>query len=411
MQIVREKYLARIRPFIDTPFIKVLTGIRRSGKSAILELLREELLRSGVPEGEVVYINLEMSDPGDLQAQKLSRAIKNRIKDGGKIYLLLDEAQLVPGWEQAVNSLFAGKQADIFITGSNSTLLSSELSSLLSGRYVQFVTRPLSFAEYLEFAEAIAGRTLDRRSSIREYLRRGGFPGIHYLKGMENPDDSLSLIDKTVSDIFSSIVLKDVAQSNKLRNMDLLERVIKFLLDNTGSMVSARSISAYFKNQKRKVSVDTILEYISALEGAYAIEKARRYDIRGKKLLNVQEKYYSADVSFIHALLGYDDRRIPGIMENVIYNELRRREYDVFVGQYDGREIDFVAVRGGEKIYVQAVYLINGDADIIDREFGNLLRIGDQFPKYVVSLDERWTSSVEGVRHVYLPDFLLMEGY
>ncbi|MDR1352650.1 MAG: ATP-binding protein, partial [Treponema sp.] len=390
---------------------KVLTGIRRSGKSVILELLREELLQSGIPEGEIVYINLEMSDPGDLQAQKLFRTIKNRIKDGGKIYLLLDEAQLVPGWEQVVNSLFAGKQADIFITGSNSTLLSSELSSLLSGRYVQFITRPLSFAEYLEFAETIAGRTLDRRSSIREYLRRGGFPGIHYLKDMENPDDSLSLIDKTVSDIFSSIVLKDVAQRNKLRNMDLLERVVKFLLDNTGSMVSARSISAYFKNQKRKVSVDTILEYISALEGAYAIEKTRRYDIRGKKLLNVQEKYYSADVSFIHALLGYDDRRIPGVMENVIYNELRRREYDVFIGQYDGREIDFVAVRGGEKIYVQAVYLINGDADIIDREFGNLLRIGDQFPKYVVSLDERWTSSVEGVRHVYLPDFLLMEGY
>jgi predicted AAA+ superfamily ATPase len=411
MQLIRERYLARIRPFIDTPFIKVLTGIRRSGKSTILELLREELLRSGVPEEKVVYINLEMSEPGDLQAQKFSRTIKDRIKDGEKIYLLLDEVQLVSGWEQVVNSLFAGKQADIFITGSNSTLLSSELSSLLSGRYVQFVTRPLSFAEYLEFAEAIAGRTLDRRSSIWEYLRRGGFPGIHYLKDMDNPDDSLSLIDKTVSDIFSSIVLKDVAQRNKLRNMDLLERVIKFLLDNTGSMVSARGISAYFKNQKRNVSVDTILEYVSALEAAYTVEKARRYDIRGKKLLNVQEKYYSADVSFIHALLGYDDRRISGVMENVIYNELRRREYEVFVGQYDDREIDFIAVRGGEKIYVQAVYRINGDANIIDREFGNLLRIGDQFPKYVVSLDERWTSSIEGVRHVYLPDFLLMEGY
>jgi predicted AAA+ superfamily ATPase len=183
------------------------------------------------------------------------------------------------------------------------------------------------------------------------------------------------------------------------------------LLDNTGSMVSARSISAYFKNQKRKVSVDTILEYIFALEGSYAIEKVRRYDVRGKKLLNVQEKYYSADVSFIHALLGYDDRRIPGVMENVIYNELRRRDYEVFTGQYNGREIDFVATRGGERIYVQAVYRINGDADVIDREFGNLLRIGDQFPKYVVSLDERWTGSVEGVRHVYLPDFLLMERY
>jgi predicted AAA+ superfamily ATPase len=413
MRIARNSYLAQIRPFIDTPFIKVLTGIRRSGKSTILELLREELIQSGVPEEKAVYINLEMAYPGEIRAENLLREIRGRVRGGGRIYLLLDEVQLVPGWERMVNALFAGKQADIFITGSNSTLLSSELSSLLSGRYVQFLIRPLSFAEYLEFAEVIAGRTLDRRSSVWEYLRRGGFPGIHYLRDMGNSGDSLSLslIDKTVADIFSSIALKDVAQRNKLRNMDLLDRVVKFLLDNTGSMVSARSISAYFRNQSRKVSVDTILGYVSALEGAYTIEKARRYDIRGKKLLNAQEKYYAADVSFIHAMLGYDDRRIPGVMENVIYNELRRRQYEVFVGQHDGREIDFVAVRSGEKLYVQAVYLINGDTNIIDREFGNLLRIRDQHPKYVVSLDERRTSSVEGVRHVYLPDFLLMEGY
>jgi predicted AAA+ superfamily ATPase len=406
MAVIRESYLAQIRPFIDTPFIKVLTGIRRSGKSTMLELLRDELIASGIPEKAVFYINLELTGPEELNAQKLLEDVKGRISESGRVYLLLDEVQLIPEWERAVNSLFAGKQTDVFITGSNSTLLSSELSTLLSGRYVRFEIRPLSFAEYLDFAQAIGKRILDKRSSIWEYLRRGGFPGIHYFK---EADDSLT--DKTVSDIFSSVVLKDVVQRNKLRNIDLLERVIKFLLDNTGSMISARGISAYFKNQKRKASVDSILEYIAALEAAYVVEKTQRYDIRGKKLLNVQEKYYAADVSFIHALLGFDDRRLPGFMENIIHNELRRRGYEVFVGQYDNREIDFVAAKDAEKIYVQAVYRINNDAAVIEREFGNLLRIPDQYPKYVVSLDENWSSSVEGVRHVYLPDFLLMEGY
>jgi predicted AAA+ superfamily ATPase len=406
MMIIRENHLAQIRPFINAPFIKTLTGIRRCGKSTLLEQLRAELIKSGIPEQAVFYLNMETADPEKWEVQKLLGDVRKRIRENGKVYLLLDEVQMIPGWERAVNSLFAGKGADIFITGSNSTLLSSELSTLLSGRYVQFEIRPLSFSEYLEFARTIGGRTLEPRSAIWEYVRRGGFPGIHYLK---DADDSL--VDKTVSDIFASVVLKDVVLRNKLRNTDTLERVIKFLLDNTGGMISARSISAYFKNQKRKASVDSILEYIAALERACFVEKARRYDIRGKKLLNVQEKYYAADVSFIHALLGFDNRRIPGLMENIIHGELRRRGYAVFTGHDDSREIDFVALRGDEKIYVQAVYLINNDRTVIEREFGNLLRIGDQFPKYVVSLDENWTTSIEGVRHVYLPDFLRMEGY
>jgi predicted AAA+ superfamily ATPase len=406
MSIIRESYLSQIRDFIGTPFIKVLCGIRRCGKSTILELLKEELVRSGASEEDIIYINLELYETEDLIPSRLSGEIKSRMKGREKVFVLLDEVQLLDGWERVVNALFAGKKADIFITGSNSGLLSSELATLLSGRYVQFHIRPLSFAEYLAFRKILGGRNIEGTDAMWEYLRLGGFPGIHYLKEMNG-----TLVYKTVSDIFSAVVLKDVLQRNKLRNADLLERIIKFLLDNTGNMISANSMSVFFKNQKRKISVDTILEYIAALEGACVIEKVRRWDIRGKKLLNVREKYYSADVSFIHALLGYDDRRLPGVLENIVYSELRRRGYDVFVGQYDDREIDFVAVREGGRIYVQVTYLINNDPLIIEREFGNLLKIKDQYPKYVVSLDEHRSSSVEGVRHVYLPEFLLMEDY
>jgi predicted AAA+ superfamily ATPase len=216
-----------------------------------------------------------------------------------------------------------------------------------------------------------------------------------------------ALIYKAVSDIFSTVVLRDVMQRNTIRNTDMLERIIRFVFDNTGSLFSARSISDCFKNQGRKLSVDTVLEYIAALESAYIIEKVRRYDIKGKKLLNVKEKYYSADVSFIHALLGYNDSRISGVLENIVYLELKRRGYEVFTGQFDDREIDFVCTKQGEKIYVQVAYIIGDDEKVIKREFGNLLKIEDQFPKYVISFDKNRTSGMEGVRHIYLPDFLL----
>jgi predicted AAA+ superfamily ATPase len=312
---------------------------------------------------------------------------------------------MLPGWERVVNAFFASKKAEIFITGSNSQMLSSELASLLSGRYIQFVIRPLSFAEYLDFTRGIRNiPTDDPASFIQEYISFGGFPAIHYLKEMDS-----TLIYKAVSDIFSTVVLRDVMQRNTIRNTDMLERIIRFVFDNTGSLFSARSISDYFKSQGRKLSVDTVLEYIASLESAYIIEKVRRYDIKGKKLLNVKEKYYSADVSFIHALLGYNDSRISGVLENIVYLELKRRGYEVFTGQFDDREIDFVCTKQAEKIYVQVTYTM-GDAKVIKREFGNLLKIEDQFPKYVISFDKNRTSGMEGVRHIYLPDFLLGSG-
>ncbi|MDR1177594.1 MAG: ATP-binding protein [Spirochaetaceae bacterium] len=403
MAIIRQSYLDQIRPFIGAPFIKTLTGIRRCGKSTILELLETELTRMGVQAERIIYINLETWAPGELSSEKLFETIQSRKAKEGLSYILLDEVQLIEGWERVVNALFAGKQADITLSGSNSKLLSSELATLLSGRYVQFTIRTLSFAEYGDFARQIGGRNPETKAALREYLRWGGFPGIHYLKEMQS-----SLVYKTVSDIFSSVVLRDVMQRNRLRNADMLERIIRFLFDNTGNMVSAASIAAYFKNQKRKVSVDTVLEYINALEGACVLEKVSRFDIKGKKLLEAREKYYCADISLVNALLGYDDRRLPGLLENLVYLELKRRLYDVYVGILENSEIDFIAVKGNEKAYFQVCYKISRDS--IEREFGNLLKIKDQYPKYVVSLDEDWTSNVDGVRHVYLADFLLGSG-
>ncbi|WP_041611145.1 ATP-binding protein [Treponema primitia] len=406
MKIERESYLSQIRPFINTPFIKVLTGIRRCGKSTILELLKDELIASGINEKAVVHINLELYSIEDiLIPEKLVKEITERLEISPKIYLLLDEVQLLSGWERVINSFFAAKNADIFITGSNSTLLSSELATLLSGRYVQFTIRPLSFAEYLTFIRDIRNSSIsDPTAHIWDYIKLGGFPTIHYFKEMNS-----ALIYKAVSDIYSTVVLKDVMQRNGLRNTDMLERVVRFVFDNVGKLFSARSISGYFTSHGRKLSVDTILDYITALERAYIIEKVHRYDIKGKKLLNLQEKYFVSDVSFIHALLGYDDNRIAGIMENIVYNELRRKGWEVFTGQLNDKEIDFVCTKQNEKMYIQVTYIINNDLKIIEREFGNLLKIKDQFPKYVVSLDKNRTSSVEGVQHIYLPDFLLME--
>ncbi|MDR1212348.1 MAG: ATP-binding protein [Spirochaetaceae bacterium] len=403
MAIIRQSYLDQIRPFIGAPFIKILTGIRRCGKSTVLELLETELARMGVRAEKIIYINLETWAPGELSSKKLFEAIQSRQAKEGLSYILLDEVQLIEGWERVVNALFAGKRADITLSGSNSKLLSSELATLLSGRYVQFTIRTLSFAEYGDFARQIGGRNPETKAALREYLQWGGFPGIHYLKEMQS-----SLVYKTVSDIFSSVVLRDVMRRNRLRNADMLERIIHFLFDNTGNMVSAASIAAYFKNQKRKVSVDTVLEYINALEGACVLEKVSRFDIKGKRLLEAREKYYCADISLVNALLGYDDRRLPGLLENLVYLELKRRLYDVYVGILANSEIDFIAVKGNEKAYFQVCYKISRES--IEREFGNLLKIKDQYPKYVVSLDEDWTSNVDGVRHIYLSDFLLGNG-
>jgi len=400
----RELYLNQIRPFIGKPFIKVITGLRRSGKSGILRLL-SEYFAGRVDSRHVIYLDLEnFEDP--LDASGLHDRVKAALQDDASYYLLLDEVQVIRGWERVVNSLFArwingaGRPVDIYVTGSNSHLLSSELATLLAGRYVEITVRPLSFNEYLDFNTARGLDVPPSAQAVWDYIERGGFPALHAM------DMEQGTTRRAVQDIYASILLRDTIQRYKIRNIDLLERLVRFIFDNTGNLFSAKSITDYMRNQRRKVDEETIYNYIKALESAFLIKKVHRYDIRGKELLNFREKYYPGDISLTYAALGFDMKRISGIIETLIFTELERRGFSVYVGKLDEGEVDFVGVRNGEKVYVQAAYLLGDNPETLRREFSPLQAIRDNFPKYVVSLDERWSDSVEGIRRLHLADFL-----
>ncbi|WP_026043561.1 ATP-binding protein [Treponema primitia] len=399
--IRRELYLEQLQGLIGKPFIKVLTGIRRSGKSSILALLKEELSISVGP-GHIIYFNLEVIEgDGFPNAEALHTAIIDRIKDDKTYYIFLDEIQNLSGWERVVNSLFASKPVDIYITGSNSRLLSSELATLLAGRYVEIPIRTLSFREYLQFKAQFGDGEKDPPKAVWDYIKLGGFPALH----IAEYDDAS--VESIIKDIYASVLLRDTIQRHHIRNIDLLERIIRFLLDNTGNLFSARTITAYMKHENRKADVETVYNYIHALESAFIIKKAPVYDIRGRGHLAFREKYYPGDISLIYAALDHNFNRISGILESIIFTELERRGYDVYVGKLDNREIDFIGIRGAEKIYVQAVYLLGDNKETIDREFGAFKGIQDNYPKYVVSLDERWSDNIAGIRRLHLADFLL----
>ncbi|MDR3285042.1 MAG: ATP-binding protein, partial [Treponema sp.] len=387
------------------PFIKIITGLRRSGKSTILRLLKEEL-SVRADEEHIVYLNLEDFEfTAGFDAAQLNALVMERITDKKTHYILLDEIQIVPGWERVVNSLFASKPVDIYITGSNSRLLSSELATLLAGRYVEILVRTLSFAEYLDFKKETTGEAPKNiHGAVWEYIERGGFPAVH----IANIDRETAR--RVVKDIYASVLLRDTIQRYKIRNIDFLERLLRFLFDNTGNLFSAKSITDYIKNLKHTIDVETIYNYINALESAFIIKKAPRYDIKGKEFLNFREKYYPGDISLTYAALGFDLKRISGILETIIFTELERRGFSVYVGKLNEQEVDFVGLRGTEKIYVQAAYLLGDNRETIEREFGPLKRIDDNFPKYVVTLDERWSDSIDGIRWLHLADFLLGDG-
>lgn len=400
--IERELYMNQILPFMDRPFIKVIAGIRRCGKSVVLQLIREELLRKGVRKEQIVYMNFESFEWMDItNAKSLYNHIKEvRKRADGKIYILLDEIQEVEGWEKAVNSFMADWDVDIYVTGSNSRMLSSELATYLAGRYISFHIMPLSFREYLVFHEIPqpADQTT-LREEFRKYLRMGGFPAIH------TADYEYEDIYKLVYDIYSSVILRDTVQRHGIRNVELLDRVVKFVFDNIGNRLNAKNIADYFKSQQRKVDINTLYNYLDALQGAFVIRRVPRYDIKGKEQLQTNEKYFVSDLSLIYAVMGYKDRLIAGALENIVYWELVRRGYDVFIGKQDDKEIDFVAIRKEEKIYIQVTYLLASETTV-DREFAPLLSINDHYPKFVVSMDETWQDNIEGVRHKHIADFL-----
>lgn len=401
--ILRPGYLEEIKPFINKPQIKIITGIRRSGKSTVLRLLKEELFAKGIKQEQIIAINFESFTYSELlEAPKLYQFIKAEIKTNQKYYLLLDEIQEVKEWEKAVNSFLVDFDVDIYLTGSNSHLLSSELATYLAGRYVEIPVYTLSYKEFLDFREHYFSKEENSENLFLLYLRKGGFPVIHTAN---YPEDSAY---KVVYDIYSSVILRDTVQRYKIRDVELLERVIKYAFDNIGNTFSGKNVADYFKSQQRKVDVNTVYNYLNALEGAFILYRVPRYDIKGKEILKTQEKFYVSDISLIYATMGNRDRMIAGILENMVFLELKRRGYKVYIGKLDSNEIDFVAEKKGNKVYIQVAYKLENE-QTVDREFGNLLAIKDQYPKYVVTMDEFWKDSIEGIKHLYISDFLLTE--
>lgn len=400
--ISREIYMKRIRPFINTELIKVFTGIRRSGKSVMLELVKNELKKSGVSDKNFLCINFEQFSNSELLDAKIlhKRIVEFQKSADGKIYLFFDEIQEVDGWEKCINSCRVDFDCDIYITGSNAKLLSGELATYLAGRYVEFVIYPFSFAEFLEMNRQ-KNSQIDKSACFTAFLKTGGMPFLANFLG----DDSAK--NQYLMDIYNSVVLKDVVKRNNIRDVDTLERIIAYAFSNIGHIFSATSLSKYFKSEKRNISHDTILNYLKFCADAFLIYKISRYDLEGKKVLTVNEKYYCADHGLREAVFGKNTQNIDQILENIVCLELLRRNFKVFVGKKDESEIDFIAERNGVKMYVQVAYLLASE-ETVRREFSVYDSIKDNFPKYVVSMDE-FDFSRNGIIHRNIRDFLLEE--
>ena len=401
--ISRPIYIEQLKSFINKPQIKIITGIRRSGKSTVLRLLKQALIISGVNEDQVISVNFESFAYAELTtAPKLYQYVKEKIQQDQKSYLLLDEIQEVDSWEKAVNSFLVDFDVDIYLTGSNSHLLSSELATYLAGRYVEIPVFTLSFREFLNFRNHYFPDEDTPSTTFAHYLRMGGFPVIHTV----NYDEETTY--KVVRDIYSSVILRDTVQRHKIRDIELLERVVRYAFDNIGNTFSGKNVADYFKNQQRKMDINTIYNYLNALEAAFILYRVPRYDIKGKEILKTQEKFYAGDVSLVYATMGNRDRMIAGILENIVFLELKRRGFQVYVGKLDNKEIDFIAEKQGEKIYVQVAYKLESK-QTVDREFSPLLSVDDHYPKYVVTMDDFWKDAIDGVKHILIPDFLLTQ--
>ena len=400
--IKREIYMQRIRPFMNTDLIKVFTGIRRAGKSVMLELVKNELKESGIGEENFLCINFEQfSNSQFLDVESLYKKITDFQKNTkGKIYLFFDEIQEVDGWEKCINSCRIDFDCDIYITGSNAKLLSGELATYLAGRYVEFVIYPFSFAEFFEM-NLIKNPNVDKATCFMQFLKTGGMP---FLSNFPDDDSAKS---QYLIDIYNSVVLKDVVKRNNIRDVDTLERIVAYAFSNIGHIFSATSLSKYFKSENRKISHDTILNYLKFCSDAFLFYKINRYDLEGKKIVTVNEKYYCADHGLREALFGKNIQNIDQVLENIVCLELLRRNYKVYVGKKGDLEIDFIAEKQGKKIYVQVAYLLASE-ETVKREFSVYNSVKDSYPKYVVSMDEL-DFSQNGIIHKNIKDFLFME--
>ena len=398
--IDRPQYLKALRTYRDVPLVKILAGIRRCGKSTILEMLKADLLKDGIRENHIIFMRYTSEEFDDgMTAKDMYQSVKMRMADRGRYYLLLDEIQEVEGWEKAVNSLLEDEDTDIYVTGSNSRLMSSEISTYLSGRYVSIPIYTLSFAEYLDFKK---DSSLSVRQQLNEYLRFGGFPII----ALGNFDERSAY--QIAEGIYNSVITNDITRRHSIMNYDLFNRVVKFIVENVGKTFSANAIVKFLKSEGRSLSVEAVYNYLEWLEKAFVIYRCQRYDLNGKSVLKTQEKFYLADASLKYCIMGFNPKSIAAMLENVMYFELKRRGYEVHIGKNETKEIDFVAVRRDERIYIQ---VCRNMPDESDREVANLLEIRDHYPKYVVTLDELACGNINGIKIVHMADFLLCNDY
>ena len=433
--IYRPAYIERIMTFVDAPFVKILSGVRRCGKSTILKMVIEKLRERGIADERILIYNLDSLQYEGMTATMLYDAIKRKLPSEGKTYLFLDEVQEVRDWEKAVNSFMTDFDVDMYVTGSNSRMMSSEISTYLTGRYIQFRVFPLSFAEYLSFREkqiqnnpgvlsgagkgdgngdgdgdGDGGGNSDGNINYSEvikhskytefarYLRYGGFPAIHLQE--YSLDDAYTI----VKDIYNSTIFTDIVKRGQIRKVDQLERIVKFTFDNVGRTFSAASISKYLKSERRTIDNETVYNYLSKLENAFILHRCSRYDIQGKEILKTQEKFYLCDPAMKYSVLGYTPDSVAAMLENVVYFELLRRGYDVTIGQLASGEIDFVATKQENKLYIQIAQRIERK-ETEQREYDRLLGIADNYPKYVLRTDPFAGGNYRGIKTMCVADF------
>ncbi|EEQ58978.1 hypothetical protein CBFG_02688 [Clostridiales bacterium 1_7_47FAA] len=402
--INRPIYVDKIMTYADTPFVKILTGIRRCGKSTILKMLMDKMKERGIHEEQILHYSFDSLEYEDIKTAKaLFAHFKQHLFLKGKTYLFLDEIQEVKSWEKVVNSLMADYDVDIYVTGSNSRMMSSEISTYLTGRYIAFRIYPLSFSEYMTFRKKYT-EILDSYTELANYLRLGGFPAVHLQK--YTPDEVYTI----VRDIYNSTIFTDIVRRNQIRKVDQLERIVKFAFDNVGRTFSAASISKYLKSENRAIDNETVYNYLSKLESAYILHRCSRFDVQGKEILKTQEKFYLADPALRYSVLGYSANSVAAMLENIIYLELLRRGYDVYVGKLENAEIDFIAIKQENKLYIQVTQEI-GSPETEKREYGRLLDIRDNYPKYVLRTDAFAGGNYEGIKTMHVADFLLSDEY
>lgn len=402
--IYRPIYVEKIMAYTDTPFVKILTGVRRCGKSTILKMIMEKLrTERGIAEEQIVSYRFDSMEYEDMTAKQMYQELKSRLYLNGRTYFFLDEMQEITDWEKVVNSLATDFDVDLYVTGSNSRMMSSEISTYLTGRYVTFRIYTLSFQEYLMFKSQYATPD-DVYKELANYIRLGGFPATH-LRAYSQDE-----VYTIVRDIYNSTVFSDIVKRNQVRKVDQLERVVRYTFNNVGNMFSAKSISDYLKAERRSLDNETVYSYLEKLEKAYLLHRCSRYDLQGKEILKTREKFYLADTSLRYSVLGYHSDTVASSLENVVYLELCRRGYTVYIGKIGEAEVDFVATRQNEKIYVQVTQRIDSEKTE-KREYERLLEIRDNYPKYVLRTDEFVGGNYQGIITMHVADFLLSDAY